>query len=1347
MFVSQIIEEVLEILGTTDRPRALRKLTQAVQALMQSGHYYHLNSEVDICTGWDGMTVTLPRGIEVPLAVNVDGSPVYFRGRLFQYSVNKGGMYNPVQWAWDDRGMVATQMDIRQPSQLIAVAENEGDAGKMIRVIGTDANNRDLRAQFDDGTGVDGTLVRVRALSEFPYGTIQPDGITINTRSAAAGPFYVFTVPSSHQFQSGQSVVLSEVNGTIPPELKLQQRYYVGVINIYDFSLHQNELDAIGGVNPILLSSVWTLIELNFTDSRRVSLYTGLTIPSVPVVTIDKPNSVTFSRIGSFALPSPLVEDTVYFAKEIYDSNNSPIFPSVGFELYNTASDAINGSNIISLTGATTSAARAILYLRKVMTAQTKLEFTVSSGYSSGDIVQANTSGGTLPQPLVVGQNYYVHVLPGDPAPISLHYNYAESLTGDNPINLTTPGSGNNSVAKLLEATASPGTKNNITTNGFVLPAPLGQGASIRALASGPLTSTFFITQGSGYTSASATLSDLGGYNYTSAPSIQLVGGAFTTAAQLTAVMATTAVQGGTMLYVSEVTIVNAGSGYTSSNLPRVVFSGGLGTGGVHARAQLLINGAGQVTGLAFLPYGTGALVSVGVNTISKVPNSITIIQAGSGYVYPPRLTISAPNIDPPLTSVTSHSVTTGSKTFVVNLPNTSSSIVVGQTVRASSTLNSLNFVEGAVTGFSGTNLTINVTVTGGSGTNLTSWSIALATDPALTQCVGGVGITTSFIADYIVENGGRDYQSPPALKISGGAGSGAVANAVLDRYGVGVINVLTGGAGYSTSSTAIISDSAGGTGSGATATVQVLGGVIQTITVTNCGSGYSNPTITISPAPTTLATFSFEFTSVVVDVEPIAQGSEYVVSPIVSVIASTGVFIQFSSTGTLPAPLVQGASYRAEYPKTGNSFTVQNADFSDVNITSTGSGEFYVVLSYSFSIGFTGIWNGDFAGITTNAVRVQADFDLPTTVPPLSPTTTYYLKKITNTSARLYTDSGATLPVEVTGFGIGQTYFALPYNATATCFNNELNIENINYLRTGDYVDFSGQDNLPSPLNYTSTYTVTVSGSRITLMENATGIDVDFTDLGINSNILMIIQRLAESKPSFEITSENCSLNTGDKITVRPKPGDSLPQPLIPIVPGPIEPLYVRRTGANSFLLFYSRNNALDNVNPIQFYSVGDTLSSTFYTDLITEPTLVKAIYHVEKPVTIGYVSLYAFDHGRSNDMALIGQYHPSETNPKYRRVRIGKPCAWVRMIYRVRAPEITSEYDYIPVENPRAIIAAVHAVDLEDKDFLEQAQKYWQVASAYLRNENESMDGHAMQTPQINNLTFGDGSDPVMF
>ena len=114
---------------------------------------------------------------------------------------------------------------------------------------------------------------------------------------------------------------------------------------------------------------------------------------------------------------------------------------------------------------------------------------------------------------------------------------------------------------------------------------------------------------------------------------------------------------------------------------------------------------------------------------------------------------------------------------------------------------------------------------------------------------------------------------------------------------------------------------------------------------------------------------------------------------------------------------------------------------------------------------------------------------------------------------------------------------------------------------------------------------------------------------------------------------------------------------------------------------------------------------------------------------------------------MALIGQYHPTELNPKYRRIRIGKPCAWARIIYRVTHPTITSVYDYIPLENERAIIAAVHACDLEDKDFMEQAQKYWGVAINYLKNQNESMEDHAMKTPQVNNITYGDYTDDVMF
>jgi len=244
MFVSQIFDEASEILATTDNNKVFRKLTQAVQTLMESGHYFHTTQEVDVCTGWDGQTITLPRGIEVPLGVNIDGSPTYFRGRLFQYHVNKGGMYNPVDWAWDDRGFVATVMDIRQPSQLVAVSEHSADAGGQIRVIGTDSQNRPLRSQMKDGTSVDGILVSIHSQSDFPLGSIEPDGVTIQTREIKIDPLTRFLSINPHQLKSGQSVVLSAGSGVVPNFIYAGTTYYVGVDDSNTIQLYKSQIDA-----------------------------------------------------------------------------------------------------------------------------------------------------------------------------------------------------------------------------------------------------------------------------------------------------------------------------------------------------------------------------------------------------------------------------------------------------------------------------------------------------------------------------------------------------------------------------------------------------------------------------------------------------------------------------------------------------------------------------------------------------------------------------------------------------------------------------------------------------------------------------------------------------------------------------------------------------------------------------------------------------------------------------------------------------------------------------------------------------------------------------------------------
>lgn len=1249
MFVSQIIDEVLDILGTTDKPKALRKLTQAVQILMQSGHWFHTNSEVDVCTGWDNQTITLPRNIEVPLGVNVDGSPTYFRGRLFQYHVNKGGMYNPVGWAWDDRGMVATQMDIRQPSQLVAVAEHEADAGKLIRVIGTDGNNRDLRSQTGDGIGLDGLLVPIHALSDFPYGTIQPDGITIATRDAAIAPLGYFESESPHQLTSGPSATLSINSGNTPVDLTVGGEYYIGVIDDVKIQLHRSELDATYGTNPIQLQNIIGTLDnsVKLTDSRQAQLETVINLASQPSIVIDSPNEVNFYKTNiNTPLPSPLKENVVYYVKAI-DLYN--------LQIYSTRVDAENLSNPILLSG---NNAAFKVGIRKAMTAQTKLTFE-SAVFSAGDAVEAYTNGGVLPQPLVTGQTYYVGTVDDDVLSVTLHLSYADAIAKTNSINFVSAGSGVFSIAKLLPATAVAGVENNISVDGFDLPTATGQGAIILPQVVGPVTSAQITVFGTLYKTATATFSDAGGYDYISVPTVLVVGGNPTVVATAHAVLNLDVATNKS--YVSQVVIDSAGSGYDPTNPPKIVFTGGLNVGGFEASATVLIS-SGSISQITLDSVGKGASATVSVNSISRVVNGILLTSPGAEYLYPPRITLSGSQGE---AGQFIGSIANGSKQLVVT-EITTGSIDVGATISGTGvTANTkiTGFISGTNGGVGTYSIDKDQTVT-----SRTINSTAVSGDQAYASC----NITTSFIKSCKVINGGSGYVNIPAISITGGQGSGASATATINNGAVTGVTMVAQGTGYTTQPTALVK-------------------------------------------------------------------------------ASTGVFVQFSSTGTLPQPLEQGNSYRAENPNGPNSFTVRNVDYSEVNITSTGSGNFYLVVSRTFAIRFTNKWIGDFAGIETgSAVSLQTDYQLPITNPSTGPGSIGYLKKISNTEAYLYKNSSLTALYQITTIGIGQSYLSYAITGTPLVYQNKIQLDSSAYLSVGQKVNFVSSGTLPTPLNSSVDYFIfSISGDAVTVSTINSQTPIPITSFGVGQLVLDVVRNFTVL-PSTYVVSSNSLIETGNQLTVRPSQNDTLPFPLTASAYNAQQFYYARRIGEQSFELystFGEARNIASTAGRIDFLTSGDTVSSTFFTDLITSQTLVKTVHHVEKPVTVGYVSLYAFDYGRSNDMALIGQYHPNETNPKYRRIRIGKPCAWARILYRVKAPEITSVYDYIPIENTRAVVAAVHAVDLEDKDFMEQSQKYWQAALMYLKNENDSMDGHAMMPPQINNETYGDGSDCVMF
>lgn len=1220
---------------------------------MESGHWTHATAEVDVCTGWDKCTITLPRGIDVPLAVNIDGSPTYFRNRLFQYHVNKGGMYNPVSWAWDDRGYVAIIMDIIRPSQLVAVAESNNDVGKMIRVLGTDQNNRDLRSQLQNGTGVDGLLIPIHSQQDFATGTIIPDDSEIRTRDVSITPITNFTTTSPHGLSSGQGMAARLISGTIPVPLNDGQTYYIGVIDAYTVQLFSDSLNAKSLQYPIAMQSIVGYDKMQLQDKRTAQVETTLKfVPPSPTFVIDSPNEVVFPTLSpAQLLPAPLESNKTYFAQPL-DANNIQIFP--------TLVDAKNNTNPVYLTGGTGSIS---VDIRKAITPEAKLVFPVKHYFNDGDQVQAFTNGGTLPQPLIANQNYFVNII--DDFSVSIHSNQADALSSTptnfvDPIKITTSGVGTNSLVKLIQATSAIGKTNQITAQGLNITAPSGSGAIFQAVVVGSVTSTRVTSQGSEYISDPIV-------TFTAPP------------------------------------IAPSGS----TIIPRTA------------------------TGYAIR------------DTINNKVINIVITDGGLGYITPPVITI-----DPP----TQNKISINSITKAVVSSNVSSGNLTGSGTTATCVLNSHGYSNNQIVTISGANQAeyngnFTVNVTGINTFTYTTFNTITAT-PATGTIVSSASTGTVATVTTNVNHGylNGDRVIIDGSNESGFNGSFIISGAATNTFTYTVSSLL----GSPATGASITSQKL--SGSQAVATAQITTSFVSHFTQVSGGSGYTEaPQVEITGTGTGATATATIAAGVVTALNLITTGTGYTSSPSVNITPSTGVFVDFSSTGALPFPLISGTAYRAESPDAINhTFTVKNADFSDVNITSSGTGSLYVVLSRAFGVDFTNNWLGDFTSLATGQeIYFGSDYLLPTTTPSIdNGVTPRYLRYISSKLGQVYdTFANASNPLSTTGlinidsFGTGQTYYAVRTKVTASVETNLIKPTNLSFLSENEVVQFSSSGTLPSPLSVLTDYTIKIIGDAVAVYYNS--IRVILLDSGIGQLSLNVIRNVNVQK-SNSIIANSSLYETGAQVVVRPKENDVLPVGL-----DENSAYYVRRLNNDSFELYDSIVNAQkDTTTGIkEFETSGKYVNSTFFVDAISEPMFVRTISHIEKPLTDGYVSLYAWDYFRKTNMTLIGQYHPTEVNPQYRRVRIGKKCAWARILYKVTPPKVSSIYDFIPLEQERAIIAAVHAVDLEDKDFADQAVRYWGIAYQYLRNQQESIDGHAMTPPQINNITYGDGTDYVMW
>lgn len=85
--------------------------------------------------------------------------------------------------------------------------------------------------------------------------------------------------------------------------------------------------------------------------------------------------------------------------------------------------------------------------------------------------------------------------------------------------------------------------------------------------------------------------------------------------------------------------------------------------------------------------------------------------------------------------------------------------------------------------------------------------------------------------------------------------------------------------------------------------------------------------------------------------------------------------------------------------------------------------------------------------------------------------------------------------------------------------------------------------------------------------------------------------------------------------------------------------------------------------------------------------------ITRIWKAPTVGTVRLSTYD-GSGSTGVLLGVYEPDETDPNYRRIRLNRPCSWVRLAYRKTSPTITSVYDRIPLRSRLAFTLAMRSV-----------------------------------------------------
>jgi hypothetical protein len=158
--VQDIYDEWCTIAGQVGQQKIFDSMTEAIEVLSNKSEWDPLIGYIDLLVSNNyGSYVTLPRDVETPLAINVNGRPGFMRSKWFEFNMNGEGeaefypfgslqqipnQTKRLDRGYDDVGEVVIAYDPINPGCLLAWPFSNSDVGAQVTVEGFDINMNPL---------------------------------------------------------------------------------------------------------------------------------------------------------------------------------------------------------------------------------------------------------------------------------------------------------------------------------------------------------------------------------------------------------------------------------------------------------------------------------------------------------------------------------------------------------------------------------------------------------------------------------------------------------------------------------------------------------------------------------------------------------------------------------------------------------------------------------------------------------------------------------------------------------------------------------------------------------------------------------------------------------------------------------------------------------------------------------------------------------------------------------------------------------------------------------------------------------------------------------------------------